>query len=208
MSVAEFRENLRSIVEDLGGLKTGWENQDRKYVPPDTRAHMLLSFTQWGGDVAVDELRFSTAVNEAGDPILDSGGNEQIVASVVGRRDAIVEVRCESFSQADENVAEGYLDTLMSKLKLPAGQAALVAANIALQGFGAAGALNVDESLDQRVRSVAVLELLLGTVVCVEEEPNNCWIQQVLVTSKVKDPAGQLLPVPPNFNNLLIDGGA
>ena len=196
MSVAEIRKFLRPFVEQFGKLPTFWLDQDRRQVPPKERAHFLLSIESWGA-LFVAEVR--TRMVDIG------GGDERIVFSVNGYRGFILEVRCESYAQDDDRTAFGFLDTLMTGVRTQPAKDDLIAADVAFKDFGVIGAINVNEAFDQRMRSVGILEMNMIAAICVEEEPNNCWIQKTLVTSKVKS-GSVILPVPPNFENLLIDG--
>jgi len=195
--------DLADEIFGLGGdIKAQWINQDRKMKPPKTRAFFLLKLDSWRKDQFADLLTETV-------PVLDELGNETgdlaIVFIVQGQRRFALEIRCESDSQADQDIAFNHIDSLMTGFESQRGRDFLAAAGIALVDFDIAGAINVDAEIDDRFRSHSVIRLEMRVAFCRREEPNNCWIQSTLSSSNVLDELGE--PYPTNWENILIDGG-
>lgn len=193
----------QGIIQQLGGLETFWNNQDRPFVDPESRAWFLLTLNNWRM-VQNDELTTRTVQV----PVEGGGTQTQIVYGVRGLRQFTLQVRCESMAQDNNAIAFNYLDALMTAMQSQTGRDLFKANNLSFVEFGPNGAVNVDERVDQRWRSHAIVEAEFYTAICVEEEPSNCWIQKAIVSSNLIDLDGEAIPVPPAWKDHVIDGGA
>ncbi len=191
---------LTSDPEECPAENVYWMNQDRGYMDPCGRTWMLLQLKTWRNG-PYDLISRTVQVEVNGEL------TNQVIYGITGYKDFRVEVRIESNAQDDDMISFNPMDDLMTGLRTFGGKEALLKQEISLVNFEGQEAINVDVPVDDRMRSHAILEMNMRASYTIEEEPSDCWIQKAVVSSNVVDAAGESLPIPPNWKDLLIDGG-
>jgi len=184
---ATIRPALEDLFCSLSGLKTYWRDKPRPLVDPKQQAICLLHVRQTQSH-GIDDIRSS--YDPAGDPT-----GTGITFTVAGLRKVILDVRVESYRQDDDRFAYNGICAIRSGLSFPSAKAALRAVDLSVKWAGDAidfpvSSLTERLDFDDRVTSVAQLDLELNAISCVEDPVKTTWIETV------EDPAGTILPDP------------
>lgn len=172
MIFTAIRPALLALVKQLAGLEGVWRDQPNPYTPPGTKAILKLSLspTQGKGQDA-RTFRFQSS---------DSTLRE----TVSGYRIFTLRILCECLDQSDGATALNYLETLRTRLRWTTTSQALHAVRVAF--IDSLPTVDLSRTIDNRVASIAALDVRLATM-AQEENPNPVdWIETV------RDPVGTL----------------
>jgi len=174
-----IRPGLRSLFEDLGGVQTVWQDKRRPYIDPRGQAVTLLR-VRTTETIGTDDRRFA----DLGLPIPEN----TIEESQNGYRRTSLDVRVESFRHDDDRFAFNAVSDIRTRLGWLSSLAALREMNVAL--IRASQAIDLNNVItDDRITSVATLDLLLNIGVC---EANTKHPISTIET--VNAPVGTFLP--------------
>lgn len=124
--------------------------------------------------------------------------NPAVVPTVVGNRELTVIVRAIGRSSTGNLRAQYWLERLRASLKFPTILDHFHSNGLAVVRCG--NTAQYDAELDNRIESVAAMELRFATTIA-ETDTTADTIAAVTMSSAVEDPAGVPLPVPPNLDN-------
>lgn len=185
MSIAwdTIRPALRSLVEDLSGLQTVWQDKRRPYVDPKGQAIVLLHVRNTEG-IGIDDRRYADLGLAAPEPTLEE--------QQAGHRRVGLDVRVESFRHDDDRFAFNAAEAVRTRIRFGSSTSRLRALNVAL--VRAAQVVDVSGVVqDDRATSVAVLDLTLNVGVCVADDAEANRVYNI---ETVADPVGTILPDP------------
>lgn len=165
-----IRPGLLKLICDLGGLQADYHDKRRAYTDPKQQARVFL-IVQSEESIGVDDRR-----------IVDSGEPKpglNLTFTQNGHRRVNLDVRVESFRHDDDRFAFNAVGKIRTGLEFPSSLARLRALNIAIIRKGPTVAVpNITN--DQRITSVAVLDLELNIGICTEDVDNpTCNIEGV-----------------------------
>jgi len=180
-----IRPALVDLFCDLSGLKTYWRDQSRPLADPKAQAVCLLHVRQTQSH-GIDDVRSS--YDAAGDPT-----GTGITFSIAGLRKVILDVRVESYRQDDDRFAYNGMSRIRTGLSFPSAKAALRAVGLSVKWAGEAidfpvSSLTERLDFDDRITSVAQLDLELNAISCVDDPIKTTWIETV------EDPEGTFNP--------------
>ena len=159
---ATIRPALFSLFSDLGGLQTVWTDKRRPFVDPKMQATLLLRERTTQG-LGIDDRRYTD---------LSVAKPEYTLQETInGMRLVSLDVRVESFRHDDDRFAFNTIESIRTKLRFDSSHVRLRDQNIAIVRIGQA--LDVSGIVkDDRVTSVAVLDLILNIGVCTADTDN------------------------------------
>jgi len=176
-----IRPALLSLFGDLSGLQTVWIDKKRPYVDPKLQAIVLLRVRD-EGSIGVDDRRYLDLALPAPAATL----KEQ----AAGHRRVGLDIRVESFRHDDDRFAFNAAGDIRTGLGFRSSKARLLAVNVAIvrasQVVDLSGILQ-----DDRVTSIATLDLTINVGVCVGDESNPVYNIET-----VEAPVGTILPDP------------
>lgn len=181
------RPELRSLFQDMSGLQTVWIDKRRPYVDAAGQAIVLLRVRQTES-LGVDDRRYEDLSLPIPEPTLEE--------QVAGHRRVGLDVRVESFRHDDDRFAFNAAEDIRSRLFFGSSLARLRAQNIAL--------VRVSQAIDQtgvvqddRVTSVAVLDVTMNVGFCVANEGAENHVFNIeTVENPVDNPNTVILPDP------------
>lgn len=187
MEWEDIRQGLEDLFCSLSGLKTYWRDKSRPLADPKQQAVCLLHVRQTQG-LGNDDVRSS--YDAAGDAT-----GTGITFTVNGLRKVFLDVRVESYRHDDDRFAYNGMGRIRTGLGFPSAKAALRALGLSVKHAGNAidfpvSSLTETLDFDDRVTSVAQLDLELNAVSCVDDPVKTTWIETVT------DPDGTFLPDP------------
>lgn len=157
---AAARPGLVALICKLSGLNTQWQDAAQHYHGP-SRVLLKVRSTQ---SVGIDEARF-TATDEPA-PALNG------FYTVTGLRRINLDIRVESYQHDAECFAFNAIEDIRDKIFLPSGRAALRELDMSLIRVNSA--VDIPNIVnDQRITSVAVLDLELLASICVADKENR-----------------------------------
>jgi hypothetical protein len=182
-----IRPALVELFQNISGLRTAWRDKRRELADPKLQAVCLLHVRQTQ-ELGVDDIRHT--YDAAGDATATS-----IEFSVAGLRKVFLDVRVESYRQDDDKFAYNAMGRIRTGLSFPSSKAALRAVELSVKKAGNAidfptSSLTEGLEFDDRVTSVAQLDLELNAISCVDDPTKTTWIETV------DDPVGTFLPDP------------
>jgi len=182
---ATIRPALEDLFCSLSGLKTYWRDKPRPLADPKQQAICLLHVRLTKG-LGNDDIRSS--YDAAGDPT-----GTGITFSAAGLRLVKFDVRVESYRQDDDRFAYNGICRVRTGLSFPSSKAALRAVELSVKWAGDAidfpvSSLTERLDFDDRVTSVAQLDLELNAVSCIDDPVKTTWIETV------EDPEGTFNP--------------
>jgi hypothetical protein len=159
-----IRPALLDLFNDLSGLQTVWQDKRRPFIDTSEQAITLLRVRSVEG-IGVDDQRY-----------VDQGTlappTPELEEQAAGHRRVSLDVRVESFRHDDDRFAMNAVEDIRTKVRFGSSLARLRALNIALVRVSQAIDLpNV--VADDRVTSVATLDLILNVGVCVADGDNH-----------------------------------
>lgn len=172
---------MLSLFGDLAELQAVWVDKRRPYIDPKGQAVVLLR-VRTEGSIGVDDRRY----NDLGLAAPAATLEEQ----AAGHRRVGIDVRVESFRHDDDRFAFNAADAIRTGLSYQSSRDRLRAVNVAL--------VRVSDTIDltgiaqdDRVTSVAVLDLTLSVGICTT---NSATANRVHTIETVEDPVGTFLP--------------
>lgn len=176
MEWVKIRPGLVDLFCTISGLKTYWRDQSRPLADPKQQAVCLLHVRQTQ-TLGIDDLRHT--YDAAGDPT-----GTGITFSLNGLRRVSLDVRVESYRHDDDRFAYNAMDRIQTGLSFPSSKAALRAIDMSVKFRGNAidfptSSLTEKLDFDDRVTSVAQLDLMLNAISCVEDPTKETWIESV-----------------------------
>lgn len=182
MDIAQIQEDLETWVRSQG-LPCMWEDKPQKAL---TFPRVILS-----GPHSIVALGQDWVSNE-------DGPDNTSIPTVVGNREILFGLRVVNRSQAGNATGQFWCEKLRASLKKPSVLLHFEASNIAIVRLGPT-LKSADEPVDGRVESVASVQLRIATTIA-EADSAVGTIDTVAVESRLEDPSGDVLPIPPNFD--------
>lgn len=165
------REALRSLIADVSGLETLWEDQPRPYLDSLTRAWVLLSELSHA-TLGRDELTYRT---------LAAPNDSKVQAVSQGVRRFTLSIKLESYELSDDETAMVRSEDLRDLLRLP-----FASHRLNCHGFGFVRFQDTaDRSyvVDQRRISVSVIDMVLSRIRSVKDRVLTETIETVGITA-------------------------
>lgn len=173
-----IRPVLLSLFNDLSGLQTIWIDKRRPMIDPKGQASCFLR-VRTTNTVGVDDRRYTDLALSKPAATLEETAN--------GHRLVNLDVRVESFRHDDDRFAFNAIESIRTKLFFRSSLDRLRAVEVAVVRAGQA--LDLPSVVqDQRMTSVAVLDVLLNVGICVADEDNPVYNIET-----VEDPVGTFL---------------
>lgn len=179
-----IQDTLREWACRVTGLRTFWRNEATEH---EDRPYCELSVGV-SDSLGTDETLYEY------DP-----GNGVLVTTQCGQRIFTLGIRVITRGQNPTGAARWYLEKARTALRKPSSREAFQLANLAL--IESMPILNLDRLFQDRMESVALLEVRFGTT-AVEVDPGEQagYIEKTEVTSVLKDPGGTPLPASLQWN--------
>lgn len=176
-----IKPELLDLIGDLAELQSVWLDKRRPYIDPKEQATVFLHVRQTES-IGIDDRRYEVL---PGPPVIPAPALEE---TAVGHRRVLLEIRVESFRHDDDRFAFFAAEKIRSALSFRSSLDRLRGINVAI--------IRKDRTLDlsnviqdDRVTSVAILELVLAVGICVADTKNP-----VFNIETVNAPGGTLLP--------------
>lgn len=171
-----IRPALLKLFCTLSGLQTEWRDKSRNLADPKKQAVCLLHVRQTQ-TLGVDDVRHT--YDAAGDAT-----GTGITYSLNGLRRVMLDVRVESYRHDDDRFAFNAMDLIQTGLSFPSAKAALRAIDMSVKFRGnvidfPTSSLTERLEFDDRVTSVAQLDLQLNAISCVGDPTKDTWIETV-----------------------------
>lgn len=147
-----MRVGLKTLAANLGGLDAYWEDQQRPYINPSTRAALLLSLGP-SNPIGRDEIRSDWDA---------SRDHAEWQDTAVGIRRLPWRIKCYGFEETDAKVAQFYLERIRTRLRWMSTVRALNALSLSRANTGQVTDLSVP--VDDRMTSIAFLDIGLNAV--------------------------------------------
>lgn len=148
MNLDAIKPALKTLIGNLSGLTTVWEDEPRPFNPG---ALVLLSFTAIS-TIGQDEMVRNQDLNQS--------PGEELEDEHRGNRAATLTVKVESQVQTDTGSAYWHLERVRERLPFRSTLAALRAVNCSLTDSGTT--VDLTGSQDDRERSIAALDVFLA----------------------------------------------
>lgn len=152
MNWEQIRPAIKTLIGDLSGLTTLWEDEPRPYewTPPDTPAFCTISVTSSVGQGS-DENRIQQDLNQS--------IGQELQDVWIGNRDLTLTVKVESEIQTDNGNAYFYIERIRDRMWFRSSRAAMHAVNVAIRDL--LPAVDLTTTRDNRKRSIAAFDILL-----------------------------------------------
>jgi hypothetical protein len=170
-----------------------YHDQRKKFTPPVTKASIDLKLTSSTDTFTEERSTFDPAAN---------GGLGAQTTSLHGMRDFVLNVQCKSYDLAYAHWAHEYAERIRTRIQARAVRDALIGQNLTLVRCGAI--IDLDGKEDGHAQSIANLDLFFRAGFEDATPGSVNWIESILLTSHVKNPAGVEYPAPPNVTDDLI----
>lgn len=182
-----IRPALLALFNDLSGLQTVWVDKRRPFIDTSGQAITLLRVRSTEG-IGVDDQRFV----DLGDlPPPEPELEEQ----AAGHRRVSLDVRVESFRHDDDRFALNAVENIRTRLRFGSSLARLRALNIAL--VRASQAIDLPNVVaDDRVTSVATLDLILNVGICIADDNPDNHVQTIETVDNPVDNPGTVINPP------------
>jgi len=177
------RPGLLSLICDLAGLQVDFQDKRRSFTDPKQQARIFLVVRSEEA-IGIDDRRIVDSGKPKPEPAITFTQN--------GHRRVNLDVRVESFRHDDDRFAFNAISAIRTGLNFPSALARLRAINIAIIRKGAA--VDVPNIInDQRITSVAVLDLQLNVGICTEDVSNPEYTIEI-TEETYNPPTGTYLP--------------
>lgn len=164
--------------------------------------------TAWRNKPATMQVKLPARIELDGPTLIEQRGQDwlmhedesatQVLPTVVGNREFLVTIRAVGRSQAGNSRGQYWIERLRASLKKPSVLLAFQDANIAVVNAGPTA--QYDAPFDNRVESIAAMEVRFATTIAETDEPVDA-IAAARLTSHVADAVGEELPAPPNLED-------
>lgn len=173
MNLGTIRPALLTLLGQISGLHTDWEDKQRPFVPENTRTILLLKIRPILSK-GVDDLR----VNQD----LTKPNGTEMGFEVHGVRLFTLGCKVECYEQWDDGDAWQYLETIRNRLQFPTSLAALLNVNVALVELGSV--VDLGQPRDNHIVSIANLDVRLCAGAQETDPTRVGYINNVRVTGK------------------------
>jgi len=180
LSHATIKTAIKTWVEAQSGLVFQWRDEAGGWHSKATGR--ILGHLKDVGGKGVDYLQW------AQDTDLEAGVD--FVPTVQGNRALVLSLECNTRNQTGDNTAPYFLGKVRTSKIKPTTRATLYAAGLIISDMGTV--LDISKVLDNRVESVAQLDVFLSSVVNERDEAEaQSFVEKATITGSLETPAGE-----------------
>lgn len=173
-------------------FKARWSNKTAPFIHQEAKADLML------------RLRSVSSDDDGEDQIIWVDNGSELIETIVGTRQFVVEVRVESLKHDDgfSGWAWSMAGRIATRINRQRSRDTLKAASTAL--IEISPIIDISYDTEDRRIDAASFELTFRSTFCDADQVSFDWFERISLTSHLETSAEQELPEPPNYTNSLM----
>lgn len=202
---SEVAPAIRTLISGLAttapvtpSFEGRWADRKAEFIHTEVQRSLILRIARVREFQTTRVYRDIVVTPDVGDPY---GALQEVI---VGMREFVVEVRVEAFEHTEQadRWSWSMLERIRTGLQFQRAADALLAVNVGLVSLG--DSRDVSFTFDKRRINAAMFEVTMNGAFCHADTVTTDWFEHVVLTSKIRNPADELLPSPPNVTDLAV----